>query len=174
MSKIRKAICFALYNIAKYLPKSNSKISLGSKKIRYILAKGFIDYIGNNVNIEHGAVFGKSVKIGDNSGIGINCVIQGRVEIKKNVMMGPEVYIYTRNHEHSRTDIPMIEQGFEKERQVIIEDDCWIGSRVTILPGVHIGEGAIIGASSVVTKDIPPYTIVGGNPAKILKERKSK
>lgn len=88
-------------------------------------------------------------------------------------MMGPQVFIYTQNHNHDRTDIPMIAQGYEEEKPVVIGDDVWIGSRVTILPGVHIGEGAIIGASSVVTKDVPAYSIVGGNPAKVIKSRKT-
>ena len=77
-------------------------------------------------------------------------------------MMGPEVYIYTQNHDFKRTDITMDKQGWSAEKPVVIEDDVWIGSRVTILPGVTIGEGSIIGASSVVTKSCPPYSIVVG------------
>ena len=86
--------------------------------------------------------------------------------------MGPECIIYTRNHAFSRTDIPMREQGFSEEKPVYIGDDVWIGGRVTILPGVHIGKGAIVGAGAVVTKDVPEYSIVGGNPAKIIRFRK--
>lgn len=65
----------------------------------------------------------------------------------------------------------MQEQGYTKPRPVVIDDDVWIGSRVTILPGVHIGKGSIIGAAAVVTHDVEPYTIVGGNPAKLIKKR---
>lgn len=110
--------------------------------------------------------------IGNHSGIGEGSIISKYTRIGDNVMMGPQCYIYTRNHRHDNIDIPMIKQGVEDWKPVTIEDDVWIGSRVTILPGVHIGKGVIIGAGSVVTKDIPPYTIVAGNPAKIVKYRK--
>lgn len=87
-------------------------------------------------------------------------------------MIGPYCFIYTSNHCTKRTDIPMFRQGDSVPRPVIISDDVWIGARVTILPGVHIGKGAIIGAGAVVTKDVPEYAVVGGNPAKIIKYRK--
>ena len=86
-------------------------------------------------------------------------------------MMGPDVLIYTQNHKFDRIDITMDQQGWSEEKAVVIEDDVWIGSRVTILPGVHIGEGCIVGASAVVTKSVPPYCIIAGNPAKIIKYR---
>lgn len=86
-------------------------------------------------------------------------------------MMGPEVYIYTQNHNFKRIDITMDKQGWSEEKSVVIEDDVWIGSRVTILPGVRIGKGSIIGASAVVTKSCPPYSVVAGNPATIVKSR---
>ena len=87
-------------------------------------------------------------------------------------MIGPEVIIYTQNHSFDRIDIPMCEQGFQEECKVEIGNDVWIGARVIILPGVKIGNGCVIGAGAVVTKDVPDYCVVGGNPAKILKVRK--
>lgn len=87
-------------------------------------------------------------------------------------MMGPDVVILLHNHRFDRTDVPMRFQEFSESEPVIIDDDVWIGCRVTILPGVRIGKGAIIGAASVVTKDVPEYAIVGGNPAKVIKMRK--
>lgn len=71
------------------------------------------------------------------------------------------------NNAFSRTDVPMNQQGFQEEQPVII-DDVWIGGHVIILPGVHIHRGAIIGAGAVVTKDVPEWAIVGGNPARII------
>ena len=85
--------------------------------------------------------------------------------------MGPEVIILTENHRFERTDIPMRLQGRQELRPVAIHDDVWIGTRVIILPGVTVGRGAIIGAGAIVTKDIPEYAIVGGNPAKLIKYR---
>jgi len=170
---MKKYLCRIIYEIiAIHLPKSNIKyIGKYFKIIRVFLAKNYIKYSGKNINIQKGAIFGPSLSIGDKSMVGINCVLGDKVEIGSNVMMGPQCYIYTRNHKHNKTDVPMIEQGYEEEKHVIIGNDVWIGSRVTILPGIHIGNGVIIGASSVVTHDIPDYVIAAGNPAKIVKKR---
>jgi maltose O-acetyltransferase len=157
--------------VGSKLPRSNSRISFGAKKIRGFLAKRILNKSGDNINIEKGASFTSLVELGNNSGIGINCVLFGKVIIGNDVMMGPNVFIYTRNHSFDRKDIPMREQGYETEKPVTIGDDVWIGSRVTILPGVNIGNGAIIGASSVVTKNVEPYSVVAGNPAKLIKKR---
>ena len=86
--------------------------------------------------------------------------------------MGPDVLVFTSNHESGRTDIPMRLQGNGATKQVTICSDVWIGARVIILPGVSIGEGAVIGAGAVVTKDVPGYAVVGGVPAKIVGYRK--
>jgi len=86
-------------------------------------------------------------------------------------MMGPDVMIYTQNHRFDRIDIPMIEQGNTEPKPVVIEDDVWIAARSIILPGVTIGKGAVIAAGAVVTKDVPPYTVVGGVPARKIKLR---
>lgn len=88
-------------------------------------------------------------------------------------MMAPECVILTRNHAFDRTDIPMGEQGVQQEKPVIIGNDVWLGQRVIILPGVHIGNGVIVGAGAVVTKDVPDYAVVAGNPARIIKYRKT-
>lgn len=173
MESLKKLVFVGLYNVfARHLPKSNAMlVGKACKKIRNGIAKQFIAYCGSNVNLQKGAEFSRKLKIGDNSSIGINCLVQGVVVIGSNVMMGPEVYIYTQNHCHERTEVPMIEQGYEKEKPVFIGDDVWIGSRATILPGVRIGTGSIIGASAVVTKDVPDYSVVAGNPARVVKSR---
>ena len=86
-------------------------------------------------------------------------------------MMGPDVVILTHTHNIDRTDIPMCDQG-SRVGKVTIGNDVWIGMRSIIMPGVKIGNGAVIGAGAVVTKDVPDYAIVGGVPAKIIKYRK--
>lgn len=93
------------------------------------------------------------------------------VTIGKNVMMGPNVAIITENHRFDRMDVPIREQGYYDRKPVVINDDVWIGMRVIILPGVTVGKGAILAAGAVVTKDVPEYAIVGGNPAKVIKYR---
>ena len=162
--------------LLKHLPptNNNSRISFFFRKTRSFVGSILLDSCGNNVNIEHGANFGtgKGISIGNNSGLGINCNVRGPLFIGDNVMMGPDVIIMTSKHEFSRLDIPMCDQGFAPVKEVVINDDVWIGTRVIILPGVTIGTGAIIAAGAVVSKDVPDYAIVGGVPAKVLKYRK--
>jgi maltose O-acetyltransferase len=129
--------------------------------------------MGRGVNVERRANFGsgRDLEIGDNSGLGINCCIPSNTVIGSNVMMGPNCFIIGINHKFDRTDIPMIKQGATEAKQTVIEDDCWIGRDVTITPGRHISKGSIIGACCVLTKDFPEYSIVGGNPSRLIKSR---
>lgn len=170
MWRRKQKICYIFYKLlASWLPISQrSKLA---KKIRYHFAKG-ICQLGKNVNVERNAYFTPDLKVGDNSGLGINCEIYGPVTIGNDVLMGPEVVIYTRGHEHGRTDIPIGQQGSSEIKPVTIGNDVWIGRRVMIMPGVNIGDGCVIGAGAVVTKDIPPYSVAGGVPARVLKSRK--
>lgn len=133
--------------------------------------------IGKNAIIRptniYGSAIGEGLKIGNNSSIGpysyIGC--SGYIEIGDNVMMSPRVSIYAENHLFDHPDLTIKEQGVKREF-VKIEDDCWIAANTVILAGVTIGRGSVIAAGSVVTKDIPPYSVVGGVPAKVIKNRK--
>ncbi len=87
-------------------------------------------------------------------------------------MMGPNCYCLTKNHRFDRTDIPMLEQGYQESLTLTIEDDVWIGRDVLIMPGRTISQGSIIAGGCVLTKDFPPYSIVGGNPSRLIKSRK--
>lgn len=87
-------------------------------------------------------------------------------------MMGPNCTIYLWNHRFDDFNKPMRLQGFTSEKPVYIGDDVWIGGNVTILPGVKIGSHSIVGVCSVVTKDVPEWSIVAGNPAVVKKYRK--
>ena len=161
-----------LYNvIAKRMPLSDSRMSFGSKKLRQLCGKLILNHCGTNVNIEKGAQFSSDISLGDNSGIGVNALISSKVTIGNDVMMGPDCIILTSNHGMDRKDVPMWQQPSSKPKPVVIDDDVWIGARVIILPGVHIGSGSVIGAGSVVTKDVAPGSIVGGNPAKLIRMR---
>jgi maltose O-acetyltransferase len=128
---------------------------------------------GKDVNIEKNATFSAKVSLGDYSGIGVNAKIYGECHIGNYVMMGEDVTIITRNHRFEDTDIPMMHQGFEKERPVFIGDDGWIGDKVIILPGVKVGKGSVLAAGAIVTKDVPEYSIVAGAPARIIRNRKN-
>lgn len=169
MWNVKQKIYYGFYRaFAAWLPVSRRMRF--AKKLRYFFAK-HICRVGKNVNIEKNAFFTPELIIGDNSGIGVDCEVYGPVTIGDNVMMGPEVVIFTSDHEFSKIDIPMMEQGSKPVEPVSIGDDCWIGRRVMIMPGVHIGNGCVIGAGAVVTKDIPPYSVAGGVPARVLKSR---
>ena len=172
MRKIKLLFGRILYLFASHLPTSFFWINIGQKKIRGFCGKLILTKCGKYVNIEKGAEFPSSVELGDYSGIGVRAQINGKVIFGNHVMMGPDVCIYARNHAYDRTDITMDLQGFAPEKPVFIDDDVWIGAKVIILPGVHIGTGAVIGAGAVVTKDVPDYAVVGGNPAQIIKMRK--
>lgn len=169
---IKYAAIVGYYLIFKYLPETNNRYFRLFKKIRSSVGKGLFDYCGSNINIEKGANFGtgKGIRIGNNSGIGLNAYIRGPLEIGNDVMMGPGVLILTVNHCFDNISIPIREQG-SVVSGVKIEDDVWIGARVIILPGVTIGKGSIIGAGSVVTKDIPECCVSAGNPARVIRLR---
>ena len=125
------------------------------------------------MNIEHGAKFGNGAEIiiGDFSGIGADCQVPNSIKIGRYVMMGPDVLILGRNHEFADIQKPMMFQGDRISPPVVIEDDVWIGARAIIMPGVHIGKGSIVGAGAVVTKNIDPYQICAGNPARVIRSR---
>ncbi len=131
-----------------------------------------VKYIGKNFDIKFPVCFeGKeNIVIGDD--VSINAFVHiwghGGVKIGNRVMIATHSIITSLTHDYNLKDMryaPAI------AKEVIIEDDAWIGSGVIIMPGVKIGKGAVIGAGSVVTKDIPPYAIVYGIPAKIVKYR---
>ncbi|MBR2927395.1 MAG: acyltransferase [Clostridia bacterium] len=170
MWTFRTKVIYVLYQIfAGNLPKSQHWHF--AQKFRCFFAKRIARSFGKNVNIEKHAHFTPGLSIGDNSGVGIRCEVNGPVTIGANVMMGPEVVIYTQTHKYDRTDIPMCEQGSTEPSEVVIEDDVWLGRRAIIMPGVRIGKGSIIGAGAVVTKDVPPYSVVGGVPARVIRTR---
>ena len=169
---LKKTFGKLLYHtVAIHLPMSFSRISFGSRVIRQFCAKLILDNCGTWVNIEKGAHCGDTLKLGNGSGIGAKSIIPGDVTIGENVMMGQECLMFTQNHRFDDLTVPMGVQGITNSRPIIIGNDVWIGARVIILPGVHVGDGAIIGAGAVVTKEIPEYEIWGGNPAKHIKNR---
>jgi len=170
----RNILFFGYYAFAKRLPCSYARWGgRVYKGIRGYLGRRLLAGCGKCVNIEAGASFGRgnTVWLGDYSDLGIDCKIHGEVHIGDHSFMGPEVVIYTWNHVFDRTDIPIMDQGCSPINPVWIGNDVWIGTRVIILQGVHIGDHCVIGAGSVVAKDVPAWSVVAGNPARILRQR---
>lgn len=100
----------------------------------------------------------------------ISCIKPGDLIIGSNVMISPYCMITATIHNFNDKNIPIQLQGLSSKK-IVIDDDVWIGGKSIILPGVTIGKGSIVAAGSVVTKDVPSFSIVGGVPAKILKYR---
>lgn len=157
--------------LAVHMPGSNEPFNFGARRLRAFCARHMLASCGKNVNVERHARFGRGVTLGDNSGIGINASVGNEVHIGSDVMMGPDCVIYTAMHNYDRRDVLIREQGYAPLRPVTVEDDCWIGGRVTILPGVTLGKGCVIATGAVVTKDVPPYAVAAGVPAKVVRYR---
>jgi len=141
----------------------------------YYGAKGRLELILNGRNlIGHRTVFQGSAPIvfGAGSYCAGNCVFAANAGIKigRDVMIADQVTLRDTDHCFADLSEPMIKQGFEA-RKIVVEDDVWIAHGAILLKGVHVGHGSIIGAGSVVSKDVPPFAIVAGSPARVLRFR---
>lgn len=115
-------------------------------------------------------VSGFNLEIGAHSVINRNCRLDARggIHIGENVSISAECYLVSASHDpHSATF-----EGSEKPTMILIGDYAWLGVRAVVLPGIHIGKGAIVGAGSIVTKNVAPFQIVAGNPARPIGVRK--
>ncbi len=139
--------------------------------IRKISANLLFEKCGKNADIGRKIHFSSKITIGDSSSIGDNSYISGEVKIGDNVMIAPCCVFIANNHNYSRIDIPIKKQG-SYESKISIGNDVWIGFGSKILCGVTIGNGAIIAAGAVCTKDVAPYEVVGGVPAHHIKYRR--
>lgn len=109
------------------------------------------------------------VIIGDNTRIGLHTTVIGPVEIGNNVNLAQGIVVTALNHNFTDCTKRIDEQGISTAK-VTIGNDVWIGANATVLPGVTIGNHCVVAAGAVVTKDVPPYSLAGGVPAKILKK----
>jgi galactoside O-acetyltransferase len=143
-------------------------------KLRAVFYESTLPKCGKDLYVHSGVIFyfPYNISIGDNVYFNRNVFITARdaVEIGDNVLIGPNVVINTGNHTFTDPNIPIVQQGHTSER-IVIEDDVWIASNVIILKGVRIGKGSVLAAGCVVTKDVEPYTVVAGVPAKKIKDR---
>ncbi len=166
---------------ALYVFRYRNKLTVGADTVirggcEFTLTESAKIIIGGSCTVKENTYFiltkpNPTVEIGDYSGVGRNCYfsIKGQLVIGKYVRMGPDVSIFDQSHQYKAHDLIMNQPATIKN--IVIEDDVWIGRGVTILPGVTIGEGAIVGANSLVDKNIPAYEIWGGVPARFLKTR---
>lgn len=134
--------------------------------------------IGNDVIVARNTVIsckGGDIDIGDNSNISLNCMIHSEksVVIGKNNLWAAYCYIIGGgNHTFDRTDVPIIQQP-SRVTGIIMDDDIWLGAGVRILDGCHIGTGVVVGAGSLVSKDIPDYYLAAGSPARNIRDRRN-
>lgn len=132
--------------------------------------------IGNNVILSRGCILSAKngkLSIGDNTNFGANCLVYAVKEatIGRDTLFAAQCYIGGSMYHIERTDIPPIQQG-SYANGVFIGDGCWLGAGVKVIDGVKVGEGVILGTGAVVNKDIEPFTVAVGVPAKVIKKRK--
>jgi len=145
--------------------------------VKIVSNKDRIIEIGDNVTIMQGVIISTSASgkctIGNNVYIGEYSVLTSNCEItiEDDVLVAPHNNLVDFDHSYDNRAVKIIEQKVNAQK-ILIKKGVWIGTNCCILKGVTIGEGAIIGAGSVVTGDIPPYCIAVGNPAKVIKNRK--
>lgn len=138
---------------------------------RQLLLQQMLGHIGPTSQIEppFHCAYGRNIYLGEYVFLNFLCTILdcNEVRIGDHVMIGPGVQIYTAAHLLQAE--PRI-QGWEEAKAITIEDKVWIGGSAILLPGVHIGQRAVVGAGAVVTRDVPADTVVAGNPARVIRE----
>ena len=177
-----------IFLVGKHVQITHGKHIICGKNVKFedyaeihgLCSEGLIfgDYvtIGRGVMIRPSSYYGGDLGIGlimgEHSSIGpygyVGC--SGRITIGKNVMFGPKCSLFAENHNFSDLDVSIKSQGVN-QKGIMVEDDCWIGSNVTILDGVTIGKGSVIGAGTLVTKDIPAGSIVVDKRNKTMRVR---
>ncbi len=129
--------------------------------------------LGKNVNISHNVNISRNVIIGDNVTITDSCRLGyhlgGKIIISDDVLIGHEVLFINNIHNYKNLSMRVQDQGYLPFKDIFIGRGAWIGARVIIMPGVNIGAHAVIGAGSIVTKDIPEKSVAVGIPAKVIK-----
>lgn len=148
------------------------------KGVGYWLCKKKLGKLGENSSVRPGVyvVAADKIKIGDNVTLRPGSMLHADprengagIIIEDKVLIGSSVHIYVDTHKFDETHRPIFDQGFYPSKEVRLLEGCWIGANAVILPGITIGKNSIVGASSVVTKDIPDFCVAVGNPAKVIK-----
>lgn len=155
----------------KKLAQKINNLPIENKEEIVALEKKLFGKTGNSIYVNPPLYvdYGRHVEIGDNFYANMDCVFLdvNKISIGDNVMVGPRVSFYTEGHP---TDAEVRVKELEFGLPIVIEDNVWIGGSASILPGVTVGENSIVAAGAVVTKDVPNNTIVGGNPARVIRK----
>ena len=142
------------------------------------LKKRFKFWHENRVNVSHNVKIlnPEYISMDSRAFVGHHCLLAaskgGNITIGKDVQIAFHTFLLTSNHRFDQLDVPIWDQP-GTYAPITVEDDVWIGCRCMILPGVTVGEHAVVAAHTVLAKDVPPWAIVGGNPARIIKYRKA-
>lgn len=170
----------ALAAVATAFTAAHSAASKASRAVRgYAAVVRFARY-GKNFQFDPDGTYSyETITVGDNVTLGVCPTLlatRSRIRIGNNVIFGPGVTVRGGNHRFDIVGVPINAvsddmKRLEDDLGVVIEDDVWVGGGATILAGVTVGRGSVIGGSAVVTKDVPPYSIAVGNPARVVKQR---
>ena len=169
---MRKIQLIIYYLIISKLPHSRYGMVFNTIRCWYlsnvlkIMKRDRKNYFENNIYIGDAT----KVTIGQHCHINENSFLQG-VTIGDHVLIAPNVSILNSGHEYGNRTLPIILQGDTPQENPVIEDNVWIGRNVVIMPNIRVEEGSVVGAGAVVTKDVKSFTVVGGVPAKFIKER---
>ena len=183
--------CHGLFLVGKQVHISHGKHIRCGKNVKFedyseihgLCTDGII--LGDNVTISRGVMIrpssyyggdcGKGLTMGDHSSFGPYCFVgcSGKITIGNNVMFGPKCSLFAENHVFSDTSQTIKSQGVSN-KGIVVEDDCWIGSNVIILDGVTIGKGSVIGGGTLISKDVPPYSLVIDERTKRIRTREEK
>lgn len=138
---------------------------------RQAILRKIVGHLGQDSMIESpfNCTYGQNIYLGDHVYLNFNCVIldNNSVHIGNHVMVGPAVQIYTAAHP---IQAEPRNQGWEVAKAITIEDNVWIGGGAILLPGIHIGRNVVIGAGAVISRDVPAFSVVAGNPARVIRE----
>lgn len=165
------------YGIARNLPITGRPLfGRPSGRLRNLCAQHLFARCGKRINIEHGTTFGTGaeVELGEDSSMGIHCHYPYNIKIGDNVLFGPHCHILSpTTHVFDRTDVHINAQGIRKiTRPTVIEDDVWIGRQCIMIPGHKVGAHTVIGAGSVICKDVPSWSVAAGNPIRVIRDRR--
>ncbi len=130
-------------------------------------------YIGDDSTVEDFTTINNGVGdvyIGDRTRIGLGCTLIGPVKVGNDVRIAQNVVLSGLNHKYEDDSVPISEQGVTTNN-IIVEDETWIAANCVVLPGVTIGKHAVVSAGSIVRRNVPAYSVVSGNPAKVIKKR---